>query len=268
MKNSIDRQIYYWAHMLDEAFAVPKEWEKALSVVQKERANDAKEKRARQDAALATLEQRHNASEEKIIDLATKLCSIPELQNISSGKFKKFIVHSGRVIVVAKLKDTLFPLYCSTGLAGKSSDIAKSGNWFVFWGIGSDGWFNKIGGGDSFTMNNQFGSSKIAKIADKLNDAVGDVCGFFDGDVGKEVIDAEVDKAEAQKIVNVCFSETPLTRDESKKFGCMPRYFMNVYNVFEGIDDQAAVDNLVALARKSGLLLMARRSGKKEFVIF
>ena len=82
---------------------------------------------------------------------------MPELQVIRDGEklARKFFVFRERAVVIAKLNGKTFPMYCSTGLAGKASSIGKRGSWFVFWGIGDDGWFNKIGSStDEWTLNN------------------------------------------------------------------------------------------------------------------
>lgn len=213
---------------------------------------------ARKRNAVQSIEANRRASKEEILEKARAIDSMPELQVIRDGEklARKFFVFRERAVVIAKLNGKTFPMYCSTGLAGKASSIGKRGSWFVFWGIGDDGWFNKIGcGTNEWTLNNQFGSEKIQKLAEKLDSEVGDVSGLFESETARELLDAEIDLAEAQKIVNKCFRCRTLTHEESGFFRCMPLYFQNMHLVFKQIDDKKADELLMSIAKRCNVRL-------------
>lgn len=97
--------------------------------------------------------------------------SLVSMPTVNGGK--TFIVDlDQRPIVVVNLNGHTIPFYCSTGRGGKA-DVA-TGQWYPFWGIGSDGWFNK-GSGD---MINNFYYNKILKnTAAQLNQHLGNLVG-------------------------------------------------------------------------------------------
>jgi hypothetical protein len=64
------------------------------------------------------------------------------------------------------------PFYCSTGSGGKA-DVA-TGKWYPFWGIASDGWFNK---GTSALINTYYNSPSLAQTAHTLDHTLGNLIG-------------------------------------------------------------------------------------------
>jgi len=77
---------------------------------------------------------------------------------------------SGRPIVVVNVDGINVPFYVSTGLGQKAN--VPVGRWYVFWGIGSDGWFNKHW--SEQLINSQMGNSRLQSIARVLDQAIGD----------------------------------------------------------------------------------------------
>ena len=83
------------------------------------------------------------------------------LRNINQN-YLKTIKH--RVVVKVKIGDIRIPFYISTGYGMKAN--VESNKWYVFFGQGKNGWFNKTNGND---MNNQYGVEVFKKIASILN---------------------------------------------------------------------------------------------------
>jgi len=97
--------------------------------------------------------------------------SLVLMPTVNGGK--TFIVNlEQRPIVVVNLNGHTVPFYCSTGRGGKA-DVA-AGQWYPFWGIGSDGWFNK-GSGDM--INNYYYNTTLKNIAALLNQYLGNLVG-------------------------------------------------------------------------------------------
>jgi len=67
------------------------------------------------------------------------------------------------------------PFYVSTGRGGKAS--VASNQWYPFWGIGPDGWFNK---GTEDMIRSQYNNPKLQNIANALNKNLKDVPGYVD----------------------------------------------------------------------------------------
>jgi len=86
-----------------------------------------------------------------------------------SGK-SKIISLGGRKIIVLDVNGTHIPFYLSTGLGGKKE--VKSGKWYPFFGIGTDGWINKLRQSD---MNSYYKIDILRKIAEQLDTKIGDI---------------------------------------------------------------------------------------------
>jgi len=72
---------------------------------------------------------------------------------------------TGRVVVKIKIGEITIPFYISTG-SGEKTDV-ETNKWYVFFGQGKDGWFNKTSGKD---INEQYGVKVFQDIASILND--------------------------------------------------------------------------------------------------
>ena len=91
------------------------------------------------------------------------------------GSQTKIVQISGRPIVVADVGGIPIPFYVSTGRGGKAS--VASNQWYPFWGIGPDGWFNK---GTEDMIRSQYNNPKLQNIANALNKNFKDVLGHVD----------------------------------------------------------------------------------------
>lgn len=86
------------------------------------------------------------------------------------GSEFKMVQIGGRPIVVANVDGFPIPFYVSTGRGGKTT--VASNQWYPFWGIGSDGWFNK---GTEQQINSHYDNPQLKRIADVLNKTLPDV---------------------------------------------------------------------------------------------
>lgn len=75
-----------------------------------------------------------------------------------------FKTATGRVIIKIKIGNIVVPFYISTGNGGKA-DVAVN-KWYVFFGVGENGWFNKTSGKD---INTQYDVQVFQDIAEVLN---------------------------------------------------------------------------------------------------
>jgi hypothetical protein len=83
----------------------------------------------------------------------------------------QYLPDEDRVIALVDIGNgTTQPFYISTGLGGKVE--TEPGKWYPFFGIGSDGWFNKTTGKD---QANYYNSSLLRDIAQTLDATIGDV---------------------------------------------------------------------------------------------
>jgi hypothetical protein len=82
------------------------------------------------------------------------------------GKTSNYLRNAtSRVIVKIKIGNIVIPFYISTG-QGEKTDVEVD-KWYVFFGQGNNGWFNKTSGPD---MNKQYGVKIFQDIASILND--------------------------------------------------------------------------------------------------
>lgn len=104
-----------------------------------------------------------NTKEEKL----NYLKNMGLLETFSNKDGKEYLylkTATERVIVKIKLNDLVIPFYISTGL-GDKSDVAVN-KWYVFFGQGKQGWFNKTSGDE---INNHYNSSEFAEVIEMLN---------------------------------------------------------------------------------------------------
>jgi hypothetical protein len=103
-----------------------------------------------------------NTKEEKLEWLKTNNYLDPFVQDGISSNYLKNA--TGRVVVKIKIGDIIIPFYISTG-QGEKADV-QTNKWYVFFGQGKDGWFNKTSGKD---INDQYGVEVFKQIAEILN---------------------------------------------------------------------------------------------------
>jgi hypothetical protein len=82
----------------------------------------------------------------------------------------RVINYAGRMIVLKVVNGVQVPFYLSTGSGGKADVL--SGKWYPFFGIGEDGWINKLSGKE---INNYYGSETLAHAAAELDSTLGDL---------------------------------------------------------------------------------------------
>ena len=101
--------------------------------------------------------------EEKLQWLADNNYLEPFTEN---GKTSNYLKNAtGRVITKIKIGNITIPFYISTGQGGKTD--VEVDKWYVFFGQGKNGWFNKTSGPD---INNQYGVKIFQDIANILNE--------------------------------------------------------------------------------------------------
>jgi hypothetical protein len=101
--------------------------------------------------------------EEKLQWLADNNYLDPFTQDGKTSNYLK--TATGRVVVKIKIGDITIPFYISTG-AGEKADV-ETNKWYVFFGQGEYGFFNKTSGKD---INQQYGVKIFQDIANILND--------------------------------------------------------------------------------------------------
>jgi hypothetical protein len=101
--------------------------------------------------------------EEKLQWLADNNYLDPFTQDDESSNYLK--TATGRVVVKIKIGKITIPFYISTG-SGEKADV-QINKWYVFFGQGKDGWFNKTSGKD---INEQYDVEIFKDIASILND--------------------------------------------------------------------------------------------------
>ena len=82
----------------------------------------------------------------------------------------KIIDYAGRKIVLFDVNGVNIPFYLSSGHGGKKD--VTSGKWYPFFGLGSDGWLNKLSGTE---INNYYGILILRNIAQSLDKQIGDI---------------------------------------------------------------------------------------------
>jgi len=142
-------------------------------VTQQRKATSAKEIEAKK----ADIERRRQEAYDKLVDtrLPIHWDSIVFDETVEGKKRKingvsDVIDYVGRKIVIINVNGRNIPFYLSTGHGGKAD--VTSGKWYPFFGIGSDGWLNKLSGKE---INNYYGSNVLRGIAEALDRKIGDV---------------------------------------------------------------------------------------------
>jgi len=104
------------------------------------------------------------------------------------GKLKELTVngvtssifdYSDRKFVVVPIHDVDVPFYLSSGQAGKKN--VPAGKWYPVFGIGPDGWINK---GTQADIVNYYGYDTFKKVAEKLDEKLGDLRGWQTAEIG------------------------------------------------------------------------------------
>lgn len=103
-----------------------------------------------------------NTKEEKLQWLVDNGYIEPFTQDDKKSNYLK--TATGRVVVKVKIGSTIIPFYISTG-QGLKTDV-ETNKWYVFFGQGANGWFNKTSGKD---INTQYGVKVFQDIAEILN---------------------------------------------------------------------------------------------------
>jgi hypothetical protein len=93
----------------------------------------------------------------------------------------KIIDYNDRKIVLFDVNGVNVPFYLSSGHAGKKD--VEAGKWYPFFGIGSDGWFNKLSAKE---INNYYGIDILRSIAEALDKKIGDI--RFDKSIPKVLL--------------------------------------------------------------------------------
>ena len=104
-----------------------------------------------------------NTKEEKLQWLADNNYLEAFTENSKTSNYLK--TATGRVVVKIKIGKITIPFYISTG-QGEKTDV-ETNKWYVFFGQGKDGWFNKTSGPD---INDQYGVKIFQDIANILNE--------------------------------------------------------------------------------------------------
>ena len=87
----------------------------------------------------------------------------------NSGE-SEIIDFAGRKMVLLDINGVKVPFYLSTGSGGKKN--VKEGRWYPFFGLGDDGWINKLGEDE---INNYYGSPELRAAAEWLDKTKGDL---------------------------------------------------------------------------------------------
>ena len=87
-----------------------------------------------------------------------------------STELSKVVKLGGRVQVIANINGVNIPFYISTGSGGKKS--VPTGKWYPYFNVGPDMWMNK---GTEESINNFYGSPELRKMAQWLDDNLGDL---------------------------------------------------------------------------------------------
>lgn len=102
------------------------------------------------------------------VDIPLSLDQIPFINIRKESGTNNIINYHKRNIVVVNINGFHMPFYMSTGAGGKVE--TNDGEWYPFFGIGTDGWLNKTNGKD---MSRYYDSSIFAAISQKLNEILG-----------------------------------------------------------------------------------------------
>lgn len=124
------------------------------------------------------------------------------------------IDYAGRKIVIINVNGRNIPFYLSTGHGGKID--VTSGKWYPIFGIGTDGWLNKLSGKE---INDYYGSSVLKGIAESLDKKIGDIrnnesypkvgtTGSHIDAINKNVTSTENQKSDTREIINKNIKET------------------------------------------------------------
>ena len=102
------------------------------------------------------------------IDIPLSLDQIPFINIRKESGTNNIINYYKRNIAVVNINGFHMPFYMSTGAGGKVE--TNDGEWYPFFGIGTDGWLNKTNGEE---MSRYYDSPIFAAISQKLNEILG-----------------------------------------------------------------------------------------------
>lgn len=106
----------------------------------------------------------------KEIPYKTKIWDPVQKQKIEDSGKTKILDIAGRKIVLLEINGINCPFYLSTGSGGKKN--VPSGEWYPFFGIGWDGWFNK---GTESDILGYYGVPLLKYYSEYLNKEIGDI---------------------------------------------------------------------------------------------
>lgn len=102
------------------------------------------------------------------VDIPLSLDQIPFINIRNESGTNNIINYYKRNIAVVNINGFHMPFYMSTGAGGKVE--TNDGEWYPFFGIGTDGWINKTNGKE---MSRYYDSQIFAAISQKLNEILG-----------------------------------------------------------------------------------------------
>lgn len=102
------------------------------------------------------------------VEIPLSLDQIPFINTKKESGSNNIINYSKRNIVVVNINGFHMPFYMSTRVGDKIE--TNDGEWYPFFGIGQDGWFNETNGKE---MSKYYDSPIFAAISQKLNEILG-----------------------------------------------------------------------------------------------
>lgn len=102
------------------------------------------------------------------VDIPLSLDQIPFINIRNESGTNNIINYYKRNIAVVNINGFHMPFYMSTGASGKVE--TNDGEWYPFFGIGTDSWLNKTNGEE---MSRYYDSPIFAAISQKLNEILG-----------------------------------------------------------------------------------------------
>lgn len=146
-------------------------------------------------------------------------------QSVSSGK-ARIIDYADRKIIVLNVNGFKMPFYLSSGHGGKKD--VKAGKWYPFFGVGSDGWLNKLGEDD---INNYYGSDLLRSICEELDNYFGDIRS-----------DSSIQKVKATGS-HIDFINSDLNPAENEKETTLEDAKLNVKNTIEELNKRMSISS-------------------------
>ena len=127
--------------------------------------------------AQAPINSTNNYDPKAALEDLTKRGKLKELT--VNGVTSSIFDYEDRKFVVVPIHDVDVPFYLSSGQAGKKN--VPAGKWYPVFGIGPDGWINK---GTQADIVNHYGYDTFKKVAEKLDEKLGDIRGWQTAEIG------------------------------------------------------------------------------------